>query len=224
MEMEEYFLLHVFISPIEIWEMLTERNQGIRNPRRKLRIGNTGNAGPGNPAINALLDLVEGVVGANSIGEVKKDLAQREAKAEFPPPPYGYLRRDEFYTRSLDDNLPNEWVTHALRGMIYTEIIGRCMSADTFICRIPWLGKERICACRWHMRYTRGVVLKDGQFGKMAELQIDTMALQRGMSVEENAGINCEKGTKEHNIELIRRMDERWELSRTGEADTQKNL
>ena len=97
-EMGEYFLLHVFVSPIEIREMLMGRNQGIRNPRRKLRVGNTGNSSPGNPAINALLGVIEGVVGANSIGEVKKDPTQRNAMAGLPPPTYGYMGKDEFYT------------------------------------------------------------------------------------------------------------------------------
>ena len=119
--MKEYFLLHVFVSPIEIWEMLMWRNQGISNPRRKLRIGDTGNAGPGNPAINALLYAIKGVVGINPIGEVKKESTQRNANAEFPPPTYGYMRQGEFYTGSLGGNLLNGWVTYALRGMIYTE-------------------------------------------------------------------------------------------------------
>ena len=79
----------------------------------------------------------------------------------------------------------NEWVTYALRGMIYAEEIGRCASTDTFSCQIPWKGQERICAFRWNMRYASGVVLKDGPFGKLAELQIDTIALQRGMLVGE---------------------------------------
>ena len=54
-----------------------ERNQGQRDPRNKLRIGNTGNAGEGNPAINALLDVIGGVVGNNSIGELKRVLEER---------------------------------------------------------------------------------------------------------------------------------------------------
>ena len=220
--MEEYILLHVFISPIEIWEILTGRNQGLRNPRRKLGIGNTGNAGPGNPATNAILDVIEGVVGANSFGEVKKESIQRNVTEELTPPTYGYMGKVEFYTRSVDGNLMNERVSHALRGMIYTEEIGRCMSSDTFICHIPWQGGERICACRCHMRYARGVVLKDGQFEKLAELQIDTIALQRGMLVGENAGINCTKEKMEHNARLIQRTDGRWETSRTSEAGVKK--
>ena len=77
-EMEESFLQHVFISPIEIWEILTGWNQGRRGPRRKLGIGNTGNAGAGNPSVNALLDVVGGVVGANSIGEAKRALEEKK--------------------------------------------------------------------------------------------------------------------------------------------------
>ena len=44
--MKEHFILHVFVGAIEIWEILTEWNQGIKYPRQKLRIGTTGNAGP----------------------------------------------------------------------------------------------------------------------------------------------------------------------------------
>ena len=75
--MEENFIPHVFASPIEIWEILMEWNQGIRYPRQKLRIGTTGNAGPGNPAINALAEVIEGIVGNRPIGEVQKGLANR---------------------------------------------------------------------------------------------------------------------------------------------------
>ena len=48
-DMGESFLHHVFISPVEIWEILTGWNQGKRDPRRNLRIGNTGNAGGHGP-------------------------------------------------------------------------------------------------------------------------------------------------------------------------------
>lgn len=54
--------------PIEIWELVAERNHDIRHPRRKMRIGTAGNEGPGNPATSAPLDLMEGEVGSNSIG------------------------------------------------------------------------------------------------------------------------------------------------------------
>ena len=132
-----------------------EWNQGKRDPRNKLRVGTTGNAGAGNPAINALLGGIGGVVGNHSIGEVKRVLEERGVLTEIPMPTHGYMRRDEFYSRALGDNLLNEWVSRTLRIMIYTERIGRCMSADTFLCNVQWEGQERIFACRWHMRYVR---------------------------------------------------------------------
>ena len=70
--MKEHFLLHVFVSPIEILEILMGRNHEIRPPRRKLRIGTTGNAGLGNPAINASADVIGEIVGSHSKGEVQK--------------------------------------------------------------------------------------------------------------------------------------------------------
>ena len=96
------------------------------------------------------------------------------------------------------------------------------MSADTFICQIPWGGVEEICACRWHMGYTRGVVFKDGPFGKLPELQIDTVALQRGMLMGENAKADCTEEKRIQNERLIRRTDDRWEVKRTAEADISK--
>ena len=85
---------------------------------------------------------------------VKKDSIERNVMAEHPTPTYGYMRQGGFYTRSMDGNLLNERVTHHLGGMIYTGSIGRC-TPDTFICKVPWQGLGRICACRWHMGYTR---------------------------------------------------------------------
>ena len=56
----------------------------------------------------------------------------------------------------------------------------------------------------------------------MEELQIDSMALQRGMLVEENARIHCEKERAENNTQLIRRIVGGWEIFRTGAADTRE--
>ena len=83
-------------------------------------------------------------------------------------------------------------------------------------------GLEEICACRWHMRYKMGVVFKDGPWGKLAELQIDTVALQRGMRMEENAKADCTEEKGIQNERLIRMTDERWEAKRTEEADISK--
>ena len=220
--MIERFLLHVLVQPIGIWGVLMEWNQEIRHPRQKLGIGTAGNAGPANPAINALVQVTDGIVGRNSIGEVQKGLVNRGAIAEIPAPTYGYIRKDDFYVGPLGDNLLNEWDPYALRGMIYTDKVGRCMSPDTFIRQILWECLEDICACRWRRRYTMGVVFKDGPWGKLDELQIDTVALKRGMLMEENAKAECTEEKRSHNGRLIRRADARWEVCRTEEADTRK--
>ena len=65
------------------------------------------------------------------------------------------------------------------------------MGADSFIFQIPWEGADEICACRWHMRFTRGAVYEEGQLEQLAELQIDTVALQRWILKEENNQEAC---------------------------------
>ena len=72
------------------------------------------------------------------------------------------------------------------------------------------------------MRYTRGVVYKDGSWGQLAELQIDTVAMKRGMFMEENAKADCKEGKRRHNEQLVQRTDKRLEVGRTEEADTLK--
>ena len=67
MVMNDQFLFQVLVIPIAIWEILMEWNQGGNPQGKKLRIGSTGNAGAGNPAINALWEVIEAKVGKNSI-------------------------------------------------------------------------------------------------------------------------------------------------------------
>ena len=82
------------------------------------------------------------------------------------------------------------------------------MSADTFICQIQWGGLEEISAGRWHMRYAMGVLFNDGPWEKLSELQIDTVSMQRGMTMEENAEADCTEEKRIQNGRLIRRTDE----------------
>ena len=142
--------------------------------------------------------------------------------AEIPIPTHGYMRRDEFYSMALDGNLLNEWVSHTLRSMIYTERVGRCMSSDTFLCKVPWKGQGRICAFRWHMRYVRGVRQKEGLNEQMEELQLDTMALQRGMLEIDILKFPDGKERVENNLRTLRRTDGRWGILRTREEDGRK--
>ena len=51
------------------------------------------------------------------------------------------------------------------------------------------MGNTKVArACRWHMRYTRGVRYKELQRGQLAELQMDTISLQRDILIEKNTG------------------------------------
>ena len=105
---------------------------------------------------------------------------------------------------------------------MYSDKVGRNTSADTSLRQLPWGGSEKICARRWHMRYARGVVYKEGPYEQLAELQIDTVALKRGLLMGENAKADCEEEKIAHNERLMRRIDSRWELKRTEESDTMK--
>ena len=63
---------------------------------------------------------------------------------------------------------------------------------------------------------------KAGKYGQLAELQIDTVALQRGLLSDENAMADCKEEASAHNGRLIREIDSRWESKRTEESDTLK--
>ena len=93
------------------------------------------------------------------------------------------------------------------------------MSSDTSLCKVPWKGRERICVCRWRMMYVRGVRQKEGLNGQMEELQLETMALQRGMLEIDILKFPDGKERVENNLRTLRRTDERWEILRTREAD-----
>ena len=54
MAIKDQFILNALVGQIEIWEIVMEWNQGVISTRKKLGIGSAGDAGAGNPAINAL--------------------------------------------------------------------------------------------------------------------------------------------------------------------------
>ena len=96
------------------------------------------------------------------------------------------------------------------------------MGTDSPICQIPWGDTEYICARRWRMRFTRGVIYKECQWGQLAELQIDKVALRRWISAEENSPEPFEGEWRASNTRLLKQIDGRWELDRTEKADTSK--
>ena len=123
--------------------------------------------------------MIEAKVGNNSIGGMQKDMDSRGLLTEIPAPTYGYTRGGDFHMGIIDGDLVNEWALVALRGTIYTDRRGRNMGSDSPICQIPRRDTEYICACRWHMRFARGVRYKECQSGQLAEFQMDKVALQR---------------------------------------------
>ena len=188
--MKENFIPHVMVSPFGIWEILTVRNSEEVNHRRKLRIGMTGNVGWGAPSINALTETIEGFIGGRSLKEMKVELGAKGLLAEVPSPTYGYLGSDDFYHRSRDGDLINDWASDALKGLIYTDRQGRHTGHRAFICQIP---ANDTCACRYHMRYTKGIRLKTSQWEQRAELQIDSVALQRDILVRQKTRVRERK-------------------------------
>ena len=222
--MKGKFILHVLVSPLEIWEILMAWNTRIQAKRHKLMIGSTGNSGLGNPEINSSRDVVEAKVGCVSIVEVQKEMASRGILTETPYPTHGCMRGDDFYMATMDGNLISDWVFWVLRGMIYTDRKGRNMGTYSSICQVPWGDTEYICACRWRMRFTRGVRYKECQWGQLAELQIDAVALRRWILMEENDQEACTGERRSSNARLLNKIEERWEVGRTDKADKSRNL
>ena len=137
-------------------------------------------------------------------------------------PTYGYMRSDEFYPRMIDGDLINDWVIPALKGLIYTDRKGRGAGVESPICQIPWGNVEHTCACRWRMRFSRWVRYKECQWGELAELQMDKVALQRWIWIDGNSQEACEGERKAHIVKLLGHIDSRWGFGRTEDADTNK--
>ena len=174
------------------------------------------------PSINSSSGTIEGFIGGRSLVEMKDDLWSRGVASEVPLPTYGYMRKDEFYHVSKDDDLLNDWAAGALKGLIHTDRKGRNAGAESSICQIPWQNKPIICSRRWRMRYTRGVRFKERQWGHLAELQMDTISSQKDILIDQNRNERAERETKEFNLMLLAGINERWESSREEGDDTTK--
>ena len=72
------------------------------------------------------------------------------------------------------------------------------------------------------MRYTRCVRYKERQWGQLAELQVDGIALQRDILVEQNKREPTDNEQRDSNVRLLAEIDERWGMSRTENADIAK--
>ena len=121
-------------------------------PRQKLMIGMTGNVGGGSPAINAVAGTIGAYIEGRSLGGIKRELGSRGIASEVPMPAYGYMRKDEFYHTSKDEDLINDWVWGDLSGLIRTDRKGRNAGRESPICQIPCGNTKIARSCRWHMR------------------------------------------------------------------------
>ena len=72
--LKDAFVKHVLASPYEIYEILMGHNREL-NPRKKLRIGATGNAGV--VAICVMVETIVGTVGGLARVDVTAALAER---------------------------------------------------------------------------------------------------------------------------------------------------
>ena len=69
------------------------------------------------------------------------------------------------------------------------------------------------------MRYAKGIRLKTTQWGEMADLPIDSVAIHRDILVRQNESASAEIEAKEYNRMLLADLDDRWESSREEDAD-----
>ena len=70
------------------------------------------------------------------------------------------------------------------------------------------------CACRYHMKYKRGVIEKGEEWGKLSELQIDEVAEQKEITKMQLGEDEIPGGLVIDIRDELRNIDRRWESSR----------
>ena len=113
-------------------------------------------------------------------------------------------------------NFHNEWVKKDLEEMTYVDNFGGNDHGVAF------LRQANGSACRFHMKYARGVVARGDIWGKLAEFQIDRVSAQRGIlgrKLAEGDIPNALRTEIRNELEGIR---ERWETPRSEEADQER--
>ena len=176
----------------------------------------TGNVGGGAPAINALVETIEGFIGGRAMVEMKSELGARGLVAEAPMPTYGYLRKDEFLYRRKDGDLINGWAIDALRELAQSDRHGRHTGVQSFMRQIAI---RQACSCLYRMRYSGRIKLKMSQWGNMDELQIDKVALQRDILIRQNESERTEKDLEEFDRKFLSAIEERCEPGSEEDSD-----
>ena len=67
------------------------------------------------------METIDAYIEGGSLVEIRRELGSKGVASEVPMPTYGYVRKDEFYHTSKDEDLINDWVVGALRGLIHTD-------------------------------------------------------------------------------------------------------
>ena len=73
----------------------------------------------------------------------------------------------------MDQCLYNVWIQRDLDEMIYVDRLGGNSSERAFMCHVGG------CDCRYRVKYTRWVIARGDEWGKLAELQIGKVAAQK---------------------------------------------
>ena len=93
--------------------------------------------------------------------------------AEILAPDYGYVRGRLLLHDRIDSDLRNDWVNGNLGESTYTDRHMGNGHGAAFIFRL------QSSACRYRMRYTRGVEAKGDTRDMISELQRDIVAAQK---------------------------------------------
>ena len=123
---------------------------------------------------------------------------------------------------SRGEDLINDSVLGALRGLIHTDRKGRAKEKSRPYAKPPWGNTQVARARRRHMRYTRWVRYKECQWAQLSELQMDTISTQRDILIEQNRIEGEDSAAKEFNRRLLEEIDERLGTSREAGADVNK--
>ena len=116
---EDSFSKNVLVNSYELYEILTGHSREEVNPRMKLRIGTTGNAGVA--SISANVEAIEGIAGRRSIVGANEALSARGLLTEITLPDYGYVRSSVILHEGMDFILYIDWVGGDLDELTYTD-------------------------------------------------------------------------------------------------------
>ena len=131
---------------------------------------------------------------------------------EIPTPTYGYLRGSKATHERMDASLYNGWIQQDLDKLIYVDRLGGNRSGRAFMCQVGGF------SFRYRTKYTRGVIERGEERGKLAELQIDKVAAQREVTKKQLEGEDIPDGLRVEIKSELASIRKRWEPPRDEDA------